>query len=158
MLEVGTQAPDFRLPNQSRQDITLSGFRGVKNVVVAFHPLAFTPVCSAQAQAYERERPRFDALDAHVLVISSDPGPSKKAWGDSLRVAYDLLSDFHPQGQVARSYGVLGEGGLAERAVFVVNRSGIITWARRYEMSEQPNVEDALSALHEHRSSSSDVR
>lgn len=153
MLEVGSEAPDFTLPNQLRQDVTLSRFRGLKNLIVAFHPLAFTPVCSAQVQAYERERRRLDALDTHVLAISSDPGPSKKAWGDSLGITYDLLSDFHPQGGVANSYGVLGDGGLAERAVFVVDKSGIITWARRYEMSEQPDVEDPLRALNGHHRS-----
>jgi peroxiredoxin len=151
MLDVGSEAPDFTLPNQSRQDVTLSSFRGVRNVIVAFHPLAFTPVCSAQVRAYERERRRFDALDTHVLAISSDPGPSKKAWGDTLGVAYDLLSDFHPQGHVAKAYGVLGDGGLAERAVFVVDKSGIITWARRYGMDDEPDVEEPLRALTEGR-------
>jgi peroxiredoxin len=144
---VGTQAPDFELPNQSRQNVRLSSFRGRKNVIVAFHPLAFTPVCSAQISAYEQERPQLDALDTHVLAISSDAGPSKKAWGDSLGVTYDLLSDFHPQGDVARAYGVLRDDGLPERSVFVVDKAGTIRWARQYEMSEHPDVEEPLAAL-----------
>src|SRR5262245_30644035 len=148
MLSVGSLAPDFSLPNQHRSAVALSGFRGTKHVVVAFHPLAFTPVCSAQVQTYERERPRLDAMDAHVLVISNDAGPSKKAWGDSLGgVTYDLLSDFHPHGEVAARYGVLRDDGLAERAVFLVDKGGVIRWAKRYDIPQQPDFEELASEL-----------
>src|SRR6185295_18448298 len=130
MLSVGTPAPDFELSNQNRETVRLSSFRGRQNVVVAFHPLAFTPVCATQMQTYERERPRLDALDAHVLAISVDAGPSKKAWAESLGgISYDLLSDFHPHGKVATDYGVMRDDGLAERAVFVVGKDGKIAWA-----------------------------
>ena len=148
MLSIGTAAPDFELPNQSRDPVRLSSFRGRKHVVLAFHPLAFTPVCAAQVQSYERERPRLEALDAHVLAISNDAGPSKKAWGDSLGgVSFDLLSDFHPHGHVASLYGVLRADGLAERALFVVDKGGIIRWAKHHDMDDHPNVEELLAAL-----------
>jgi peroxiredoxin len=148
MLPVGSLAPDFSLPNQHRSAVGLAGFRGTKNVVVAFHPLAFTPVCSAQVQTYERERPRLDAVDAHVLVISNDAGPSKKAWGDSLGgVTYDLLSDFHPHGEVAARYGVLRDDGLAERAIFLVDKAGVIRWAKRYDMPQQPDFEELVREI-----------
>ena len=148
MLPIGAVAPDFALPNQHRALVRLSDFRGKKSVVLAFHPLAFTPVCGAQVQTYERERPRLDALDAHVLVISNDAGPSKKAWGDSLGgVSYDLLSDFHPHGEVAAKYGVLRSDGLAERALFVVDKSGIIRWTKHHDIPEHPDFEELASAL-----------
>ena len=148
MLPVGSTAPDFALPNQHRSLIRLGDFRGKKHVVVAFHPLAFTPVCSAQVQTYERERPRLDGLDAHVLVISNDAGPSKKAWGDSLGgVSFDLLSDFHPQGEVAARYGVLRSDGLAERAIFLVDKAGVIRWTRHHDIPEQPDFEELVAAL-----------
>ena len=148
MIAPGTTAPDFSLSNQNRETVTLAGFRGRKNVVIAFHPLAFTPLCSAQVQSYERERPSLDAHDAHVLAISSDPGPSKRAWADALGgVSYDLLSDFHPQGQVAAAYGVLRDDGLAERSVFVVDKAGVIRWAREYGMETAPDVRDVIQAL-----------
>ena len=147
MLSVGTTAPDFTLPNQHRAPVRLADFRG-RNVVLAFHPLAFTPVCTAQVQAYERGRPQLDALDAHVLVISNDPGPSKKAWGDALGGAtYDLLSDFHPHGEVAARYGVLREDGLAERAVFVVDKTGVIRWAKHHDIPQHPDFEELVQAL-----------
>ena len=128
--------------------MTLSAFRGSKNVVLAFHPLAFTPVCSAQMQGYERERPTLDGLDAVVLAISFDLGPSKKAWADSLGgVSYDFLSDYHPHGAVAEAYGVKRADGLTERAIFVVDKQGMIRWTRRYEIPEHPQLEDLVAAL-----------
>jgi peroxiredoxin (alkyl hydroperoxide reductase subunit C) len=148
MLTAGSTAPDFSLPNQHRTAVRLSDFRGRKHVVLAFHPLAFTPVCSLQVQTYERERPRFDALDAHVLVISNDAGPSKKAWGDAIGgVSWDLLSDFHPHGEAAARYGVLRSDGLAERALFVVDKAGIVRWAKLYDIPEQPDVDELVAAI-----------
>lgn len=150
MIATGSTAPDFALPNQSRETVRLSDYRGRRNVVLAFHPLAFTPVCSLQVQTYERERPAFDALETQVLALSTDAGPSKRAWADSLGgVSYHLLSDFHPQGQVARDYGVMGDDGLSERALIVVDKAGVVRWTKRYEMPEQPPIGELLAALRE---------
>src|SRR5262245_65771765 len=102
MLPVGSIAPDFELTNHKREPVRLSSFRGRKNVVLAFHPLAFTPVCATQMQTYEKSRDRFADLDTEVLGISIDAGPSKNAWADALGgISFDLLSDFHPHGSVA---------------------------------------------------------
>jgi peroxiredoxin len=148
VIAVGSIAPDFALPNQSRETIRLSDYRGRRNVVLAFHPLAFTPVCSVQVQTYQREQPAFESLDAQVLALSTDAGPSKKAWADSLGgVSYHLLSDFHPQGQVARDYGVMRDDGLAERAIIVVDKQGIVRWTKQYAMPEQPPVDELFAAL-----------
>ncbi len=151
MLSIGSLAPDFEIVNQHRQPVRLSSFRGRRHVVLAFHPLAFTPVCSAQVQGFERERPRFEALDAVVLAVSLDANPSKQAWAESLGgISFDLLSDCAPHGAVARSYGVLGADNLAERSIFIVDKAGVVRWARRYDMAEQPDpqaVFDALAAL-----------
>lgn len=148
MIAVGSIAPDFALPNQSRDTIRLSDYRGRKHVVLAFHPLAFTPICSVQVQTYEREQPVFDSLDTQVLALSTDAGPSKKAWADSLGgVSYHLLSDFHPQGQVARDYGVMRDDGLSERAIIVIDRQGIVRWTKQYAMPEQPPVDELFAAL-----------
>ena len=150
MIPVGSLAPDFSLENHHRQIVRLSDFRGRKNVVIAFHPLAFTPVCANQVQTYEREKSRFDALETRVMAISVDAGPSKKAWSDSLGgISHDLLSDFHPRGQVAHDYGVLREDGISERAVFVVDKAGKIAWAKRYEIPEQPPIDDLFVVLQE---------
>jgi len=149
MLSTGIVAPDFTLPTQNwGETITLSSFRGRKHVVLAFHPLAFTPVCSTQMQTYERERPRLDDLDAHVLAISNDSGAAKKAWADSLGgLSYDLLSDYHPHGAVARLYGVLREDGLSERALFLVDKAGIIRWTKLHTIPEHPDFEELVGEI-----------
>jgi peroxiredoxin len=146
MLSVGSVAPDFELPNQHRKNVKLSDFRG-QNVVLAFHPLAFTPVCSTQMQTYEKEQPRLKALDAHVLSISVDSNASKKGWADALGgISYDLLADFHPKGKVATEYGVMGDG-ITDRAIYIVDKSGRIAWAKHYEIPEQPDVNELLAQL-----------
>jgi peroxiredoxin (alkyl hydroperoxide reductase subunit C) len=147
VIAAGVVAPDFTLPNQSREEVRLADFRGRKHVVLAFHPLAFTPVCSAQVQSYGTEHEALDTLDVDVLVISTDNGPSKRAWAEALGVSVQMLSDYHPQGHVARAYGVMGDHGLAERAVVVVDKQGVVRWARHYAMDEHPPIADLLVAL-----------
>jgi peroxiredoxin len=148
MIAVGSEAPDFALENQRRDIVRLSDYRGRGHVVLAFHPLAFTPVCSTQMQTYEREQPALQALNAHVLAISNDPGPSKAAWAQSLGgVSYQMLTDFHPHGAVAKAYGVLREDGLAERAVIVVDTHGIVRWTKHHDMPVQPDFAELVEAL-----------
>lgn len=148
MLNAGNLAPDFTLPSHTGKNVRLSEFLGRQRVVLAFHPLAFTPVCAAQMQTYERERPKLDALNAHVLAVSVDAGPSKKAWADSLGgISYDLLSDFHPHGKVASDYGVMRNDGISERAIFVIGTDGKIVWAKQYQIPEQPDFGEVLQAL-----------
>ena len=148
MLTVGTAAPDFTLPSHTGKPVRLSDFRDKQRVVLAFHPLAFTPVCAVQMQTYERERPKLDALNAHVLAVSVDAGPSKKAWADSLGgISYDLLSDFHPHGRVASDYGVMRDDGISERAIFVIDKDGKIAWAKQYQIPEQPDFGEVLREI-----------
>lgn len=148
MLSIGTVAPDFELPTQNwGQTVKLSDFRGRKSVVIAFHPLNFTPVCSAQMKTYEAGKADFDAVGAHILSISCDAGPSQKAWADSLGLTFDLLADFHPKGAVAERYGVMRADGIPERAIFVVNKEGVVAWAAKYDMPQQPPQQDLLNAL-----------
>src|SRR5262245_56601215 len=148
MLPIGAIAPDFELRSHTGESVRLSGFRDKRNVVIAFHPLAFTPVCAEQMRTYEGERPRLDAVGAHVLGISVDAGPAKKAWAESRGgISYDLLSDFHPKGQVASDYGVMRANGISERAIFVVDKAGKIVWAKQYQIPEQPDVEELFSTL-----------
>ena len=148
-LKVGDEAPDFELRSHRGGTVRLSEFRGRKNVVLAFHPLAFTPVCANQMTGYEAERPRFEAEDAVILGISVDAQPAKAAWAKALgTIAFDLLSDFHPHGDVARKYGVFREkDGISERALFVVDRQGRIAWAKTYDIPQQPLNDELFEAL-----------
>jgi peroxiredoxin len=148
-LKPGEDAPDFELRSHRGGTVRLSDFRGRKNVVIAFHPLAFTPVCAAQMCGYESDLARLEQHDAVVLGVSIDPQPSKIAWAETLgTISFDLLSDFYPHGEVARKYGVFREkDGISERAVFLVDKRGRIAWRRRYEIPEHPSKEDYMTAL-----------
>jgi peroxiredoxin len=148
-LTVGEDAPDFELLSHRGGTIRLSDFRGRKNVVLAFHPLAFTPVCANQMCGYESDLKRLEGGDAVVLGISIDAQPAKAAWAKTLGpVSFDLLSDFHPHGQVAQQYGVFRpKEGFSERAVFVVDKEGRIAWVKTYDIPEQPDNEELLKAL-----------
>ena len=148
-LKVGDEAPDFELRSHRGGTVRLSKFRGRKNVVVAFHPLAFTPVCATQMTNYQTALPALDAADTVVVGISVDAQPAKTAWAQTLGpIEFDLLSDFHPQGEVARKYGVFREkDGISERAVFLVDKRGRIAWAKTYAIPEQPPAEELLTAV-----------
>ena len=148
MIAVGSDAPDFELRNHTGGKVRLSDYRGKKHVVLAFHPLAFTPVCSVQMQTYEKAHDQFAGLDTVVFGISVDASPSKRAWADSLGgINFDLLSDFHPHGGVASAYGVMRQDGISERAIIIVDKQGKVAWAKLYEIPEQPNVDELLGAL-----------
>jgi peroxiredoxin len=148
-LNVGELAPDFELRSHRGGSVKLSDFRGKKNVVVAFHPLAFTPVCANQMRSYESDLQSFEAADTAVLGISVDAQPAKTAWADTLGpVSFDLLSDFYPHGEVAREYGVFRDkDGISDRAIFLVDKQGRIAWARTYAIPEQPDNADLLAAI-----------
>jgi len=148
-LKAGDEAPDFELRSHRGGTVKLSDFRGKRQVVVAFHPLAFTPVCAAQMCGYQSDLGRFEAANAVFLGISIDAQPAKSAWAQTLGpISFNLLSDFHPHGEVAQKYGVFRpKDGISERAIFVVDEGGKITWTRKYDIPEQPNNEELFKAL-----------
>jgi peroxiredoxin len=149
MLQVGEIAPDFELRTHRGGTVKLSDFRGKRRVVLAFHPLAFTPVCAMQMRGYESDLGRLESADTSVLGISIDAQPAKAAWAQTLgSISFDLLSDFHPHGGVAQQYGVYREkDGISDRAIFIVGKDGKIAWARRYEIPEHPSNDELFAAL-----------
>ncbi len=99
-------------------------------------------------QTYERERARFDSLDAVIFGISVDAAPAKKAWAASLGgITFEMLSDFHPHGHVASAYGVMRSDGISERALVVVDRAGKVAWTKLYAIPEQPNLTELVTVL-----------
>ena len=149
MLTAGEEAPDFELRSHKGGTVKLSDFRGKKNIVLAFHPLAFTPVCANQMRAYESDLAQFEKAGAAVFGISIDAQPAKAAWAKTLdSISYDLLSDFHPHGDVAKKYGVFREKeGFSERAIFVIDKAGRIAWSKVYAIPELPKNDELLAAL-----------
>ena len=126
--QVGERAPDFTLKSTSGQKVTLSAFRGQKNVLIAFFPLAFTSTCTAEMCAFTEDFDQFASRDVVVLPISVDSDASLKEWKAKLGMRSDLLSDFRRE--ASRAYGVLLEDRFyANRAYFLVDREGVIRWA-----------------------------
>ena len=149
-LHVGDAAPDFELPSHRGGKVRLSSFSGKKVVLIAFHPLAWTPVCANQMSSYERDLSWFEEHDTHVLSISVDSVPCKVEWAKSLGgISYDLLSDFFPHGSVAELYDVARPDGLSERAIFVIDKQGRIAFARVYEIPTLPDHGEIQKAVEE---------
>src|SRR5262245_1642951 len=151
MPEVGDKAPDFELKSHLETDkkVKLSDFRGRTNVVIAFYPLASTPDGTGQMPAYEADLERFAGYDAQVLGISVDSVPCNTAWAKSLGgLSYDLLSDFHPKGEVAKAYGAYRQNdGITERALFIVDKEGKLAYKDIHNISDQPDNEDLFEVL-----------
>jgi peroxiredoxin (alkyl hydroperoxide reductase subunit C) len=146
-IRVGTEAPDFTLKDQSGKEVTLSSFRGTRNVVLIFYPLSFTSVCSVQMPTYSKEKPRFEENDAQVLGISVDSSAVHRAFGESVGVDYPLLADFFPHGAVAAAYGLLRSEGYSERATIVIDKSGIVRFVEVHEMGRVPDRGPAIEVL-----------
>lgn len=120
----GDRAPDFTLPSTAGHDVTLSAFRGQANVLLAFFPLAFTRVCTAELCDFTE----FAAVDARVFGISVDSIPTLKEFRAKHDIRVDLLSDF--KREVCRRYGTLLEDQFfSKRAYFVIDRDGVIRWS-----------------------------
>lgn len=150
-LKVGDVAPDFTLKQANREDWHLSDFRGKKNVVLAFVPFAFSQVCSAQLPSYEAELDRFQDLDAEIVSISMDSIYTLAAWSDSMKTSFPLLSDFYPQGQIVDAYGVRNPNGMPDRALFALDKEGIIRFIEIQDspgnMPDNENLFEALRRL-----------
>jgi peroxiredoxin len=144
---VGQPAPDFQLRGPGGQPVTLSEFRGRKNVVLVFYPLAFSPVCSHQLPEVQQQLARFEALGAVVMGISVDSHWANTAFARSLGLAFPLLSDF--KRTASADYGVLiPETLYSGRAVFVIDRSGRVAYSDvSPDPGQIPDPERVLAAL-----------
>ncbi len=147
-VKVGQQAPDFMLPSIAGQKVTLSQYRGKKNVVLSFVPAAWTPVCSDQWPGYNIVKDLFDKNDAVLLGITVDNIPTLYAWTNQMgHLWFPVLSDFYPHGKVAESYGVLRSDGTSERALFVIDKKGVIRWIDVHDINKRPPLESLVREL-----------
>lgn len=137
----GQKAPDFTLPSTTGADVRLSDFRGKKNVVLSFVPAAFTPVCSDQWPGYNLTRAMFEERDAVILGITTDNVPSLNAWVLQMNgLWFPVLSDFWPHGAVAKRYGVLRSGGTTERAIVIIDKKGVVRFAKSFDINRRPDL------------------
>ena len=148
LIQVGDQAPDFSLKDQHNNPVNLSDFRG-KKVLLSFHPIAWTPVCTDQMRALENNLEKFTSLNTIPLGFSVDSVPCKKAWSVAIQIINTILpADFWPHGKVAQDYGIfLEEEGTSERASIIIDESGIVRWVKVYPMKQLPDINEVLSVL-----------
>jgi peroxiredoxin (alkyl hydroperoxide reductase subunit C) len=147
-VKVGQPAPDFTLPAISGEKVSLNQFRGKKNVVLSFVPAAWTPVCSDQWPGYNIAKDIFNQNDAILLGITVDNIPTLFAWTNQMgQLWFPVLSDFWPHGGVAKKYGVLRSNGVSERALFVIDKMGVIRYIDVHDINKRPPLEDLAVAL-----------
>lgn len=145
-LKVGDVAPDFELEDQTGRKVRLSQYRGKKNVLLAFFPFAFSPVCTNELGELKEKEGPIVKLDAQILAASVDSAWTQKAFAKELNVRFPMLSDFGKK--VAPLYGAFYEDkGFARRSIFVVDKKGRVAYARTYEPGQQPDIGEALEAL-----------
>jgi peroxiredoxin len=147
ILTAGKAAPDFTLRVTPDQHLSLSEFRG-RPVIVAFYPADWSPVCGDQMTLYNQVRPEFQRHGAEVLGISVDSVWCHQAFAKHNNIHFPLLADFEPKGSVAKTYGAYREkDGVCERALFVIDKNGVIAWSHRSPIAVNPGADGILDAL-----------
>ena len=144
----GQPAPDFTLPAVDGKPVTLSQFRGKKNVVLSFVPAAWTPVCSDQWPGYNIAQSLFEEHDAVLLGITVDNIPTLHAWTQQMGALwFPVLSDFWPHARVAEDYGILRSDGTTERALIFINKKGVIDNIHVEDINVRPKLEIIVNSL-----------
>jgi len=147
-VEVGQEAPDFELKNQHGEPVRLSSFRGAKNVVLVFYPLAFSGVCSSELRALRDDFPEVTRDDTELLTVSVDSVYVLRKWSDTEGFQFGLLSDFWPHGGVASLYGVFNaDRGVALRGTFIIDKDGVVRWKVVNPIPEARDIAEYQKAL-----------
>jgi len=142
------RAPDFTLPTLSGASIMLSQYQNKKNVVLSFVPAAWTPVCSQQWPGYNIAKDLFDKYDTELIGISVDNIPTLHAWTKEMgNLWFPVASDFWPHGAVAKKYGILRSNGVSERALFVIDKNGVIRYIDVHDINSMPKLENLIKEL-----------
>jgi mycoredoxin-dependent peroxiredoxin len=148
----GDRAPEFDLEVSRGERVRLSDLRRDSNVLLVFHPFAFTPVCEEEARDLQENLESFRNAQTEIVFVSCDPPAARQAWKEQLEVEYAFASDFWPHGAAAKAYGVFNEAnGAPHRGTFLIDKEGNVIWSlvkirdeKRTEM-----VPESLEALHE---------
>jgi len=147
-VRIGDQAPDFSLPSVTGEKVSLHQYRDKKNVVLSFVPAAWTPVCSDQWPGYNIIKGVFDEHESVLLGITVDNIPTLFAWTNQMgKLWFPVLSDFWPHGEVAAKYGVLRSDGVTERALFVIDKKGILQYIDVHDINKRPPLENLVKEL-----------
>jgi peroxiredoxin len=151
-VKTGDKAPEFDLEVTYRERVKLSDFHGRSNVLLVFHPFAFTQVCEDEARDLQQNLASFRNAETEIVFVSCDPSAARQAWRRELGAEYTFASDFWSHGDVSKAYGVFNEStGAPHRGTFLIDKEGTVIWAlvkiddeRRTEM-----VPDSLDTLRE---------
>jgi peroxiredoxin (alkyl hydroperoxide reductase subunit C) len=147
-VKVGEKAPGFSLPSVFGEKVSLEDYYGKKNVVLSFVPAAWTPVCSDQWPGYNIVKDLFDTHDAILLGITVDNIPTLFSWTNQMgKLWFPVLSDFWPHGQTTEKYGILRTDGTSERALFVIDKKGVIRYIDVHDINERPSLESLVREL-----------
>jgi peroxiredoxin len=147
-VKVGEAAPDFTLKSVEGKMISLKDYYGKKNVVISFVPAAWTPVCSDQWPGYNIVKDIFDLNDTVLLGITVDNIPTLYSWTNQMgKLWFNVLSDFWPHGAVADTFGVLRSDGVSERALFIIDKKGIIRYIDVHDINQRPPLEILVREL-----------
>jgi peroxiredoxin len=129
-IQTGSKAPDFDLQVEGSTRARLEEFRGRRNLLLVFHPFAFTAMCEEEARDLQENLPAFESAETDVLLVSCDSAPARQAWKKQLGLTYTLASDFWPHGEAAKAYGVFDERrGTPVRGTFLIDKEGVVVWS-----------------------------
>jgi len=129
-IRTGDRAPELDLEVERGQRVRLSDFHGRSNVLLVFHPWAFTAVCEEEARDLQANLESFREAEIAVVFVSCDPPPARQAWKERIGAEYVFASDFWPHGAAARAYGVFDEArGCPTRGTFLIGKDGVVLWS-----------------------------
>lgn len=149
-VDVGDEAPDFELQDQTFQPVRLSDYRGKKSVVLVFYPASFTSACGAELCEIRDDLPDLRGDDVETLAVSCDTAAVHRAWAEQEGFEFPLLADFWPHGEVARRYGIFdAQLGVARRATFIIDPDGIVRYRTVNEIAEPRDQRAYVEVLRE---------
>ncbi len=126
----GDRAPDFDLEDAHGERVRLSDFLGRTNLLLVFHPFAWTGICTEEAQDLQANLDTFRGADTEVLLVACDPAPSRQAWKEHVGAEFPFPSDFWAHGAAAKAYGVFDEStGAPVRGTFLIDKQGTVIWS-----------------------------
>ena len=147
-LSIGSAAPDFELSDQHGEKVSLSSFKGKKNVVVLFIPFAFTGTCTGELCALRDDLAPFQNDNVQLLAISCDSMFTQRIFAEQEGYKFPVLADFWPHGAAAKAYGIFNEElGCAMRGTFIIDKEGIIRWQVVNGLGDARNNGDYKSAI-----------
>jgi len=145
---VGEKIDNFILPDQDENEVSLKDFKG-KKVLLSFHPLAWTGVCTKQMEALDNNYSTFDENNTVPLGLSVDPVPSKKAWAEDMGLSnLKILADFWPHGDLAKDLGIfIEESGISARVNILLDEEGKVKWFKVYDIPQLPDIDEVLEEV-----------